>query len=171
VSKAFFDQIDDELRGLVGPALRDFRSLRTSRLVKVWFADPAVHYEAQRLSPRWAPDPASRYEVGLHLEHADARRNDGILGALTGKKAWRRALPAAAGAAAIGPQAATWRRLSELVEGEDGEDPDLAGEIAERLARYVRTLEPLLRRLTSTNGPRRETTLPAPRPRTARPPP
>jgi hypothetical protein len=147
VGKNFFDQIDDELRGLVGPALRDFSSLRTSSLVKVWFDVPAVHYEAQRLSLRWAPDPAYRYEVGLHLEHPAAERNDEILGLLTSRKAWRRSLPSAGHGPAIGPRAATWRRLSELVEGEDADDPDLAGEIAERLADYVKTLEPLLRTL------------------------
>ena len=150
MSRAFFDQVDDELRGLVGPALRDFQSLRTSTLVKLWFADPAVHFEAQRLSLRWAPDPAHRYEVGLHLEHQTAARNDEILGALTAPartKAWRGALPSAVGGGAIGPRASTWRRLSELVEGEDTDDPDLAGEIAERLAAYVKTLEPMLRRI------------------------
>jgi hypothetical protein len=149
VTRAFFDQVDDELRGLVGPALRDFHSLRTSTLVKLWFADPAVHFEAQRLSLRWAPDPAHRYEVGLHLEHATAARNDEILDALTaaGRKAWHRALPSAVSGGAIGPRASTWRRLSELVGGEDAEDPDLAGEIAERLAAYVKTLEPMLRRI------------------------
>lgn len=156
MSKAFFDQVDDELRGLVGPALRDFSSLRTSALVKVWFADPAVHFEAQRLSLRWAPDPTHRYEVGLHLEHATAARNDEILGALTaptGRKVWRRVLPSAVGGGAIGPRASTWRRLSELVEVDDAEDPDLAGEIAERLAAYVKALEPLLRRVGRPAAP------------------
>jgi hypothetical protein len=148
MSKAFFDQIDDELRGLLGPSLSDFTAFKAPRLLKVWFADPAVHYEAQRLSARWAPDPARRYEVGLHLEHPEAGRNDGILEALRAGRAWRRALPSAAGGAAIGPQSARWRRLSELVDGEGGEDPDLAGEIAERLAVYIRTLEPLLKELT-----------------------
>ena len=148
MTRAFFDQVYDELRGLVGPALRDLRSLRTSTLVKLWFADPAVHFEAQRLSLRWAPDPAHRYEVGLHLEHPTAARNDEILGALTApgrRKVWRRALPGAVGGDAIGPRAAVWRRVSELLEGEDADDPDLAGEIAERLAAYVKALEPLLR--------------------------
>jgi hypothetical protein len=147
VTRAFFDQVDDELRGLVGSALRDFRSFKTSALVKVWFADPAVHFEAQRLSLRWAPDPAHRYEVGLHLEHAAASRNDEILRALAARKGWRPALPAAVGGEALGPQAPVWRRLSEVVEGADTDDPDLAGEIAERLALYVKILQPLLRRL------------------------
>lgn len=147
MSRAFFDQIDDELRGLVGPALRGFQCFKTSGLVKVWFTDPAVHFEAQRLSLRWAPDAGHRLEVGLHLEHGRAARNDEILRALMARRDWRKTLPAAVGGEAIGPQAAIWRRLSEIVEGGDTDDSDLAGEIAERLAVYVRTLEPLLRKL------------------------
>lgn len=147
MSRAFFDQVDDELRGLVGPALRSFRCFKTSGLVKVWFADPAVHFEAQRLSLRWAPDAEHRIEVGLHLEHGRAARNDEILRALTARKSWRRALPAAVGGEAIGPQASVWRRVSEIVEGGNTDDPDLAGEVAERLAAYVKTFEPLLRKL------------------------
>ena len=146
MARPFFDQIDDELRGLVGPALRGFRSLRTSGLVKVWYGDPAVHYEAQRLSLRWAPDPAHRLEVGLHLEHAAAARNEELLGLLLADGGWRRALPAAGAGPAVGPRAADWRRVSEFVEGGFADDPDLAGEVAERLAAYIRTLEPLLRR-------------------------
>jgi hypothetical protein len=147
VARAFFDQIDDELRGLVGPALRDFHSFKSSALVKVWFADPAVHFEAQRLSLRWAPDPTHRCEVGLHLEHTAASRNDEILRALVARTTWRKALPAAVAGEAIGPQASVWRRISEIVEGAGTDDPDLAGEIAERLASYVKALEPLLRQI------------------------
>lgn len=152
MARPFFDQIDDELRGLVGPGLRDFRSLRTSALVKVWYGDPAVHYEVQRLSMRWAPDPTHRLEVGLHLEYPVAERNDRLLGLVLSDGSWRGALPAAGAGRAVSPRAADWRRVSEFVEGGFADDPDLAGEVAERLAVYIRTLEPLLRRVRAEPG-------------------
>lgn len=144
MSRAFFDQIDDELRGLVGPALRGFSSERTSRLIKVWYDDPAVHFEVQRLSGRWAPLPGACLEIGLHLESRDPDRNAGLLERLlaTGQS-WRPHLPDAEAGEALGPMAGRWRRLSEVRKLE-GMDEDFAGEVAEAFAGYIRNLHPLL---------------------------
>lgn len=161
MTRRFFDQVDDELRGLLGPALRDYRRLRTGRLLKLWYEDPAVHFEAQRISQRWAPESRPAVEVGLHLEAPSAERNEAILERLTGRPgAWRRKLPRAEAGNAFGPQSAAWRRLSEVIDGGDGDDPDLASEVAERLAAYVRTLGPLLAERSVARG-RRGRRLPA----------
>jgi hypothetical protein len=45
-----------------------------------------------------------------------------------------------------------WRRVSELIELEDPDDPDFASEIAERVALYVLTLRPLLDQLSRPIG-------------------
>lgn len=144
MSRAFFDQIDDELRGLLGPALRDYESVRDSRLIKLWYAEPTTHFEAQMVSRRWSPTGAQVIEVGLHLEAPDPAVNERVLADLTrGRPAWRRKLPEAGAGPALGPRGGAWRRVSEFLN-ETIPDPDLASEVAERLALYVRTLWPLL---------------------------
>lgn len=163
VSRAFFDQVDDELRGLLGPALRHYQSVRDGRLLKLWYGPPPVHFEVQVVGPRWSPLRAASLEIGLHLEHADAALNGGILAGLEESRlgadggggpgnGWARALPRAVAGRAIGPRAAVWRRVSEFVALPGIEDPELASEAAETLAGYVRTLWPLLLPLVGAGG-------------------
>ncbi|GAC1365804.1 MAG: hypothetical protein NVSMB32_09600 [Actinomycetota bacterium] len=146
MSRAFFDQIDDELRGLLGPALRSYHSERNGRLLKLWYGHPAAHFEVQMVGKRWSPTGGPALEVGLHLEHPDPQVNQELLTQLTaGGWAWRETLPLATTGPALGPRGAQWRRLSEFLEESAPDDSDLASETAERLARYVQTLWPLLR--------------------------
>ena len=145
MSRAFFDQIDDELRGLLGPALRSYQGVRGGRLLKAWYAHPAVHFEVQAVGPRWSPLRAPALEIGLHLEHPDPAVNQRLLGLLEQSQPdWRPSLPEAQLGAAIGPRASVWRRASHFVPEDGLEDPDLASEAAEVLARYVRSLWPQL---------------------------
>jgi hypothetical protein len=145
MSRPFFDQIDDELRGLLGPALRDFESRRSGSLIKLWYHEPAFHFEAQQISKRWAPKGRSVIEIGLHLEATTSERNDFLLDHLeNSRRIWSKKLPGADGGKALGPNSRTWRRLSEVIDAEDMTDPDFAGEVAERLAIYVKVLAPLL---------------------------
>jgi hypothetical protein len=145
VSRAFFDQIDDELRGLLGPALRHYESVRASRLIKLWYRDPNVHFEVQMVARRWSPTREPVLEVGLHLEDPDPTVNERRLSGLTsGRASWRKKLPDPGIGPALGPRGGAWRRVSEFLEEAGGDDPDLASEAAERLALYVRTLWPLL---------------------------
>lgn len=148
MSRAFFDQLDDELRGFLGPALRSYASERNGRLIKLWYGDPRVHFEAQLVGRRWSPTGGPGVEVGLHLEHPDTKVNEDLLAGLLARAGeWRPGLPEAATGAALGPRGAQWRRVSEFLEEVAPDDPDLASEAAERLAGYVRTLWPLLREL------------------------
>ncbi|HEU5003015.1 MAG TPA: hypothetical protein VFW71_09580 [Actinomycetota bacterium] len=154
MSREFFEQIDDELRGLLGPALRDYRSVRSSRLLKLWYGDGPVHFEVQRVGPRWSPTKAPVLEVGLHCEHPRPVANDEVLHALQeAEPSWRPALPAAVAGRALGPMGAQWRRLSECLAETDHEDPDLASEAAEVMATYVRTLWPIIARLGDRPNP------------------
>jgi len=145
VSRAFFEQVDDELRGLVGPSLRSYHSVHDARLLKLWYGDPTVHFEVQSVARRWSPTGGPVLEVGLHLEHADPAVNEARVASLSAREeAWRPVLPGAAAGPALGPRGAAWRRVSEFLEETGPDDPDLASEAAERLALYVRTLWPLV---------------------------
>jgi hypothetical protein len=144
MTRAFFDQIDDEVRGMVGPALRNFNSERSGRLIKIWYGDPSVHFEVQRLAGTWAPSPDPSLEIGLHLESRDAARNDEILSRMVDARAgWGAALAEAEAGAAFGPMSSTWRRISEVVPL-PALDEDFAGEVAERFACYIKALYPLI---------------------------
>lgn len=148
MSRAFFDQMDDELRGLLGPALRGYASERNGRLLKLWYGDPRLHFEAQLVGPRWSPTSGPAVEVGLHLEHPDTAVNEDLLAGLLRRAGeWRPGLPEAGTGAALGPRGSQWRRVSEFLAEVGPDDPELASEAAERLAVYVRLLWPLLRDL------------------------
>lgn len=154
MSREFFDQIDDELRGLLGPGLRDYHGVRSSRLLKLWYGDGFVHFEVQRVGPRWSPTRGPVLEVGLHCEHGRPAANEEVLRALhEAEPLWRPVLPGAVAGPALGPRGAQWRRLSECLPESDPEDPDLASEAAEVLAAYVRTLRPLLSGLRPGEDP------------------
>lgn len=145
MGRPFFDQIDDELRGLLGPALRGYECARGPRLLKVWYSHPAVHFEAQAVGARWSPLHAPALEIGLHLEHPDPAVNDRLLAVLEGSRAaWGKTLPGATAGPGLGPRGPLWRRVSEFLVNDGSEDPDLASEAAEILAAYIRTLWPLL---------------------------
>jgi len=145
MTRAFFDQIDDEVRGMVGPALRNFNSVRSGRLIKIWYSDPAVHFEVQMLSGTWSPGPDPCLEIGLHLESKDEESNDRILQRLLGERtSWGSNLKAAETGKAIGPMASRWRRVSEVIDY-PALDEDFAGEVAERFSSYIKTLHPLIR--------------------------
>jgi hypothetical protein len=145
VTRAFFDQVDDELRGLLGPALRDYQSFRAGRLLKLWYRCAPAHFEAQLLGARWTPGPAPVLEIGLHLEHGEVGVNDRLLaGLIAAREAWAPRLPKAVAGPAIGPRARSWRRVSELMALAELDDPELASEAAECLAGYVRVLWPVL---------------------------
>lgn len=148
MTRRFFDQIEDEVRGLLGPSWDGLTTSVGASLLKIWFGERWLHFEAQLVSRRWAPRRRTVIEVGLHLESSSRERNEQVLESLVkARRRWEKKLPDAVTGKALGPQSATWRRLSEVMDVEDADDPDLAGEIAERLATYVKTLRPLIRNL------------------------
>ena len=138
MSRAFFETVDDALHGFLPPALRDFDSHRTSMNLKVWYDEGREHYEVQLVS-----GPA--LEIGFHSEHKDQRRNDDVLARLVdGEKGWRKALGRTPQTGAFLGRQKSWRRVSEVWDGE-GLTDDAAVEAAERLGAYIEALEPLRR--------------------------
>lgn len=147
--KAFYDDVADALTGFLPPSLRAFEWYRTNSNLKVWYdEDGREHYEVQLLKH----NKRIVLEIGFHTEHKDRARNEDVLAKLVKvEKRWRTALGSEPESGAfIGYQSGTWRRISEMWDVTD--DPEMAVDAAERLADYIKTLEPI-----RTGGPARRT--------------
>lgn len=145
MEQSFFAQVRDAFEGFVDDGFGEPRSTWHRRGLKVWFgpADGAAareHYEAQLI--RFDGDAA--LEIGFHAEYRSAAENQAALDRLDGRPSWRRALGTSAEA---GPFLGMhdWRRISEVWQPPDPDDPDAPIEIAARLAEYVDAIEPLRR--------------------------
>jgi hypothetical protein len=147
VSRDFFDEVDLALRGFLPPVLRHFSARRSSGNLKVWFGDEdREHYEVQLIR-----GPA--LEVGFHCEHKAAERNDETLARLlAGEATWRKTLGPEPDAGPFLGRQPNWRRISEVWDAPDLTD-GASIEAAERLADYIKVLEPL--RLTAKKRARR----------------
>jgi hypothetical protein len=115
--------------------LRGFRTgARWSYLTKMYYGNEAIHYEASHRAKQRV------IEIGLHFE-SDELTNARLLGAFrTRERAIHRALPEAR----FEEWDRGWTRIWEPVAYETF-DAALRDQLAERLARYITTLEPILR--------------------------
>jgi hypothetical protein len=114
----------------------------------VWFGPldpPREHYEAQVIGADAVKEAkVLALEIGFHAEHAQVKENTEVLARLTGREAeWRRRVGNAAVAGPFLGRAKTWRRVSETWADPDLGDPELAIELAARLADYITALEPV----------------------------
>jgi hypothetical protein len=123
------------LRPLLRSELRDFRSgAQWSYLMKIYYGNRDLHYEASH-RPR-----LHTIEIGLHFE-ADDLTNARLLGAFRKReRSLHRGLPTAR----FEEWDRGWTRIWEPVVYERLGAP-LREDIAARLARYITTLEPILR--------------------------
>ena len=133
----FFAAVRKELKAELPPALRAFRTTRgRGRLMKVYFDEPANHYEA------WHHTGAGRLEVGLHFEAA-AVENQAAFDFFRSRMVEVKArLPRAE----LEPWDRGWSRLYETLAA-DRLDDDVVGRAVECMARYIVTLQPLLEEL------------------------
>jgi hypothetical protein len=148
MTRAYFDQVADALRGFLPSNLRAFDSTVSARNLKVWFgADRHEHYEVQSLSRgvRVPGKPRGSYlEIGFHAEHPAPQRNDDVLERLRAReRTWRRTLGRSPEAGPFLGRARDWRRISEVWDGPGLDSEEAAIEAAERLSRYIRALERL----------------------------
>ena len=150
MERSFFEHVLDAFEGFVDSELGEARSSWHRRGLKIWFGRsdgrPArEHYEAQLI--RVGGEAA--LEIGYHAEYRSEAENQAALERLGGRPSWRTALGTGAEA---GPFLGMdeWRRISEVWEPPDPDDPDAPIEIAARLADYVDAIEPL-RRATLTS--------------------
>ena len=142
-SRAFLAGIADVLRPQLPADLAAPRSAAGSSLAQFWYGNRALHYEV------WLRRRQAVLEIGLHFE-ADAITNERLLGAF---RARERTLRRRLGAdARFEEWDRGWTRIWESVpvralEGE------LRQRVAGRLARYIATLEPLLREALPIDTP------------------
>jgi len=146
MSRAFFTDVADALRGFLPRELRAFSSYTGAHNVKVWYgADSHEHYEVQLISrsalkagKKAGTGPA--LEIGFHSEHPSADDNERAIERVhEAIKTLGR--PAEAGRF-LGRQS-SWMRVSEIWEGDTITAPEAAIEAAERLANYIRAIEKL----------------------------
>lgn len=141
--RGFFEHVLDAFEGFVGDDEGTVHARSHRRGLKVWFGTAAgaaakEHYEAQLIRV----DGDAALEIGFHAEYSDPTRNDEVLARLVDAEgAWRPAIgDEAVCGTFLGMEA--WRRISEVWEPPDHDDPEAPIEIAARLADYVRALEP-----------------------------
>lgn len=153
MGRAFFLEVTDLVVGFLPPSLRGFQQQTFGSSSRIWYDEPHVHFEVQRISQtalRSAGVKGMReaLEVGLHAEFPQNQRNDEVIQALLAhEKRWRRALgrdPVAGPFVGRREHATRWRRISELWDVADLDGEEVAVEAADRLAAYVRALHPLL---------------------------
>jgi hypothetical protein len=142
VSRTFYAEAADALIGFLPADFRDAHVAVTGRNVKVWYEEPREHYEIQSIRQ----GRRIVLEIGFHAEHPSEDANAAALERLKRRPAtWRRTLSAARAGAFLGTSR-PWRRLSETWDDGAPDEPGAAVEAAERLAAYIKALEPLRRK-------------------------
>src|SRR5258708_4168775 len=141
MSRAFFSDAADALRGFLPKDLRAFSSRTSSRNLKVWYGEETrEHYEVQVIQ---AKARRSVLEIGFHAEHSDRSANEDAIARV---RAASRRLGKNAQAGPFLGRPSPWMRMSETWDGDHLFEPETSIEAAERLAAYIRTLEPLRRK-------------------------
>jgi hypothetical protein len=146
-SNEFFEQVRDALMSAVAPEYSDFGGYAHGTGVKITFGtgeQTKEHYEAQIIRGR--TKGSIELEIGFHAEHTKVERNEAVIDALHRQsKRWRKVLgPDPVVGEFLGNE--RWRRVSETWDTFDFRDLQLAFEVADRLAEYIESFEPLLGR-------------------------
>ncbi len=133
----------DAFEGFASPVEGELQSSSHRRGLKVWYDDAKKeHYEAQLI--KLAGGDVG-LEIGFHSEYPKDDDNQAVLDRLVAAEAtWREQLGSEAEAGMF-LGADRWRRISEVWEAPDPDDPESSIEVAARLADYVIAIEPLRR--------------------------
>jgi hypothetical protein len=130
----FYAGVAEELPALLPSDLRGFEVARMGRVFKVWYEERRHHFEL------WFRDGG--LEVAFHLE-GRPEDDETVLAMLHAKlPSIRRSLGGDIRLESFGPH---WTHLYEHWSGAS-RAPGLASEAAERLAEFIRLLEPMRRR-------------------------
>ncbi len=150
MSRAFFEHVEDALVGFLPSDLRAFSVRRSSRNLKLWYDNEREHYEAQLISPSALRDTGlggsgEVLEIGFHIEHRDGARSQEALERMQAEeRAWRKELGREPQTGAfLGSGFDAWRRISEVWQGQGLVAEETAIDAADRLATYIRALEPV----------------------------
>ena len=133
----------DAFEGFASAVDGELHSSAHRRGLKVWYNDAKrEHYEAQLIK---LSGGEVGLEIGFHTEYPKDDDNQAVLDRLVAAEAtWREQLGGDAEAGMF-LGADRWRRISEVWDAPDPDDPESTIEIAARLADYVLALEPLRR--------------------------
>ena len=144
ISQGFFDWVFDAFEGMASAVDGELHSTSHPRGLKVWYDNmKKEHYEAQLIRVNASGDIG--LEIGFHSEYSKDDDNQVVLDKLLShEKIWRNELGDSA-VAGMFLGADRWRRISEVWDAPDPDDPESTFEIAARLADYVMTIEPLRR--------------------------
>jgi hypothetical protein len=148
VELELFDQVAETLRGVLPAALGEWKCRAHRYGIKVWFGSDRPgreHYEAQVIGARHVEGAeVLALEIGFHTEHPKPADNDAVIDRLTqAERRWRKRLGAEAEVGPFLGRPDDWRRVSETWPDPDLSDPELAVDVALRLADYVTALEPV----------------------------
>lgn len=139
VQRSFFEWVLDAFEGFAADVPGEMSSTSHRRGLKVWFDDAhKEHYEAQLIR---LGNGDIGLEIGFHAEYPQADDNDDVLRrVLRSERTWRRTL---GDSAEVGEFLGNdrWRRISEVWEAPDPDDPEATMEIAARLADYALAIE------------------------------
>ncbi len=140
LERSFFECVLDAFEGFAHDIDGELHSSSHRRGLKVWY-DGAVkeHYEAQLIR---TTDGAA-LEIGFHAEYPKVEQNQAVIDRLVAvESTWRQPLGTDA---EVGEflGADRWRRISEVWDPPDPDDPESTIEIAARLADYVLAIEPV----------------------------
>lgn len=146
-----FEQVGELTRTLVPAELGAVHYRSHRRGVKVWVGTTQatrLHFEAQLIPRRFVDErDGMALEIGFHAEDGDVGVNEGALAAIAADEPrWRTELGDEPEAGPFLGRPDDWRRVSETWIEPDLDDPELAFELASRLADYVALLQPLITR-------------------------
>ncbi len=132
--RSFLRSLPDMIVPRIDRDLRRFRISARWVIVQLYYGNRDIHYEA------WHRGGERTIEIGLHFE-ADEMTNARLLGAFRShERAIHRALPNAR----LEEWDKGWTRIWEPVAAQTL-DEALQRDVAARIARYITTLEPILR--------------------------
>jgi hypothetical protein len=148
MEQSAFEVAADALHALLPDGVGEWHTRAHRYGIKVWLGAAGTpskeHYEAQVIGAKDVPGATTlAIEVGWHAEHPKPDDNERALAALLkAERRWRKQLGTDAVAGPFLGRRDDWRRLSETWPDPDLGDPDLALDIASRLADYITALEP-----------------------------
>jgi hypothetical protein len=163
----FLLEVHDVLARRLPKRLRDYEWRSRSSLLQVYFDEPSVHYEV------WVQRKTGSVEIGLHFEGdrdvnyrwaellgGHALEIQGALGPAVELEEWTQKWTRLHEQRSLAHRA-EWRPKDDLT-------PELADEIGGRLAEFIETLEPIVRKERKHLGGAKAKTSPASR-KAARP--
>ena len=138
----FFTELRKGVKASLPANLREFKTTRgRGRLMKLYFEEPAFHYEA------WHHAGQGKLEVGLHFEGGRAE-NEAALEFFRSRMVEVKAgLPRAE----LEPWDRGWSRLYETLPAARLDD-GVVRDAVDRMSAYVVTLQPLLAQFLRSRG-------------------